>query len=172
MKSSVAVTIAFLLAAGTARTQETLTITPEMTSTETRLLTKVSPEGRAWIKQEAARQRSGISQTGTIDQQTWKTFPSLGPMGDGDIMAIAFLVMMEASKSADEDLKSVMAGVKAINKQKAAIRETQRASTTAGDAQSAKMQTSMDRRAKMLETASNLMKKMAETGSTTVRNLK
>jgi hypothetical protein len=70
-------------------------------------------------------------------------------------MAIAFLVMMEASKSADEDLKSVMAGVKAVNKEKASLRETQ------------------DRRAKMLETASNLMKKMAAPGgSTTVRRLK
>jgi hypothetical protein len=48
----------------------------------------------------------------------------LGNMSDGDIMALAFLVLMEASKSAQEDLKAIMAGVKAINAQKAAARAT------------------------------------------------
>jgi len=33
-------------------------------------------------------------------------------------MAIAYLVMMEAAKSAREDLKSIMDGVKAINHEK------------------------------------------------------
>jgi hypothetical protein len=32
----------------------------------------------------------------------------------GDIEAIAFLVLMEATRSAQEDLKAIMAGVKAI----------------------------------------------------------
>jgi putative addiction module CopG family antidote len=36
----------------------------------------------------------------------------------GDIEAMAFLVMMEAAKSAREDLKAIMDGVKAINKEK------------------------------------------------------
>ena len=39
-------------------------------------------------------------------------------MGDGDIMALAFIVIMEAAKSAREDLKAIMDGVKAINKEK------------------------------------------------------
>lgn len=51
--------------------------------------------------------------------------PNLGGMGagDSDIMALAFIVMMEAAKSAQEDLKAVMDGVKAINRAKAALRE-------------------------------------------------
>ena len=44
-------------------------------------------------------------------------FANLGA-GDGDIMALAFIVMMEAAKSAREDLKAIMDGVKAINKEK------------------------------------------------------
>lgn len=44
--------------------------------------------------------------------------PSLGGMGDADIMPLAFIVMMEAAKSAREDLKAIMDGVKAINKEK------------------------------------------------------
>ena len=47
----------------------------------------------------------------------------LGAMPEGDIMAIAFIVLMEAAKSAQEDLKAIMEGVKAINKAKAAMRE-------------------------------------------------
>lgn len=37
--------------------------------------------------------------------------PNLGAMADGDIMALAFIVMMEAAKSAREDLKAMMEGV-------------------------------------------------------------
>ncbi|WP_199553601.1 hypothetical protein [Sandaracinobacteroides hominis] len=47
----------------------------------------------------------------------------LGSMPDGDIEALAFLVLMQASKSAQEDLKAIMAGVKAINARKAKLRE-------------------------------------------------
>lgn len=44
-------------------------------------------------------------------------------MPDGDIEAMAFIVLMEAAKSAREDLKAIMDGVKAINAQKAGWRE-------------------------------------------------
>jgi hypothetical protein len=48
-------------------------------------------------------------------------------MGDADIMALAFIVMMEASKSAQEDLKSIMDGVKAANAEKKAALAAQAA---------------------------------------------
>jgi hypothetical protein len=44
-------------------------------------------------------------------------------MADADIGAIAFIVMMEASKAAQDDLKAIMAKVKAINSQKKKLRE-------------------------------------------------
>ena len=47
----------------------------------------------------------------------------LGSMPEGDIQAMAFLVLMQASKSAQEDLKAIMAGVKAVNGAKAKQRE-------------------------------------------------
>ena len=53
------------------------------------------------------------------------TYPNLGSLGDADIMALAFIVMMEASKSAQEDLKAIMDGVKAINKQKEGWRKVE-----------------------------------------------
>lgn len=40
----------------------------------------------------------------------------------GDIEALAFIVLMEAAKSAQEDLKAIMAHVKAINDAKARLR--------------------------------------------------
>ena len=42
---------------------------------------------------------------------------------DGDIMALAFIVTMEASKAAQDDLKAIMAKVKAINSQKKKMRD-------------------------------------------------
>jgi hypothetical protein len=53
---------------------------------------------------------------------TWAktTWPALA---DGDIMAIAFIVLMEAAKSAREDLKAIMDSVKAINDAKQEYRE-------------------------------------------------
>jgi hypothetical protein len=45
-------------------------------------------------------------------------YKNLGNLADADIEALAFLVLMQASKSAQEDLKSIMDGVKAINEEK------------------------------------------------------
>jgi hypothetical protein len=42
---------------------------------------------------------------------------------DGDVEALVFATMMEAAKSAQEDLKTIMAGVKAINAAKRRLRE-------------------------------------------------
>ncbi len=64
-------------------------------------------------------------------------YANLGNMGDGDIMALAFIVMMEAAKSESEDLKQIMARVKAINNAKAQQRknlaDAQTAQAAAGD---------------------------------------
>jgi hypothetical protein len=51
------------------------------------------------------------------------TFAVLGDLGNSDIEAIAFLVLMQAAKSAQEDLKAIMAGVKAINDKKSQQRD-------------------------------------------------
>jgi len=149
--------------------QGTPEITPQMTATETRLLAKLNPAQIDWIKQEAARQLSGTGEPGQISPESMKTFSVLGPMNNQDIEAIAFLVLMQAAKSAQEDLKSVMGQVKAINAAKASVRETQRATAVAGSKTSARIEAPVDRRAKLLETASSLMKKMAADGSTTVQ---
>jgi putative addiction module CopG family antidote len=50
-------------------------------------------------------------------------WPLLGGESGVDIMALACLVMMEAARSAEEDLKAVLAGMKAINAAKSALRD-------------------------------------------------
>ena len=52
-----------------------------------------------------------------------ESYKHLAAMGGSDIMAMAFIVMMEAAKSAREDLKAIMDGVKAINTAKHRTRE-------------------------------------------------
>ena len=52
-----------------------------------------------------------------------KSYGLLGNLNNLDIEAIAFLVLMQASKSAQEDLKAIMAQVKALNEQKAKQRQ-------------------------------------------------
>jgi putative addiction module CopG family antidote len=52
-----------------------------------------------------------------------RNFTALGSMAEGDIMAIAFIVLMQAAKSAKEDLKAIMEGVKAINDAKKKMRD-------------------------------------------------
>ena len=51
-----------------------------------------------------------------------ESWASLSVM-EGDIEALAFVVMMQASKSAQDDLKAIMEQVKAVNRAKAEMRE-------------------------------------------------
>ena len=169
MRALIAVA-AVVVMAGDIQAQGTPAITPEMTTTETKLLTKVGPQTRTWIKQEAAKQRAATG-VPVISAESWKTLSPSASLTNADIEALMFLVLMESAKSSKEDLKSTMADVKAANAQKSSMRDAQ-ATKTAPDAQPLRLQVQMDRQAKMLQTASNLMKKMAEAGSTTVQNLK
>ncbi len=54
----------------------------------------------------------------------------LGSMSGQDIEALAFLVLMQSAKSAQEDLKAIMTAVKSINKNKEAVRNHNTASSS------------------------------------------
>jgi hypothetical protein len=49
-------------------------------------------------------------------------YASLGAVSDAEVVAVSFVILMEASKSAQEDLKTIMDGVKLINAEKDALR--------------------------------------------------
>ena len=119
-----------------------------------------------------------------------------GAAGTADIMGLAFIVVMESAKSAQEDLKAIMAGVKAINKEKEGWRavaktlnayaagkpEIDSAKETIknkldslsemGEMESLRLQMAMDRMSKMMSTLSNILKQMSDTSAAITQNLK
>ncbi|MCA1814993.1 MAG: hypothetical protein LC746_01045 [Acidobacteria bacterium] len=72
--------------------------------------------GGVWLSQFRAEAVSSVK-----NDQT--NYAVLGNLDGVDIEAVAFIVMMEATKSAQDDLKSIMQGVKDINKEKEKQRE-------------------------------------------------
>lgn len=66
--------------------------------------------------------REGI---GRARQAVRSDFAALGGLPEVDSEALAFPVMVRAAKSAQEDLKATMEGVKDVNKKKDALREAQ-----------------------------------------------
>ena len=105
------------------------------------LLSKVGPQARAWIQQEAAREVTTDSVSEATATRAAAANAAFGNLGEADRAAIAFLVLMEAAKSAQEDLKAIMGGVKQIDDARASIRPpsqpAQRASRATANAGSA-----------------------------------
>ena len=88
-----------------------------------RLAPALKPAVREWVSAEAKK----ISRIPNASELTVKadirTRFAGQPLGGGDVEALAFLVMMEATKEANEDLKAVMAETKSANEKKAAQRQ-------------------------------------------------
>jgi len=86
----------------------------------------------AAAKAKFGKKQAASAPTGTPAPSSKPTV--LGDLGSADIEALAFLVLMEAAKSAQEDLKAIMDGVKAINaeksKQRGAASSIQKAAPT------------------------------------------
>lgn len=77
----------------------------------------INPRHVAWIK-STAKEMNARNLPADSAMGKSKSYATPLQMNDGDIEALAFLVLMQASKSAQEDLKAVMAKVKAINNTK------------------------------------------------------
>ncbi len=75
----------------------------------------------AWIKQTAKTVNEKKWEEAAIRQQA-QQYAKGSSLGQMDIEALVLLVMMEASKSAQEDLKAIMAKVKSINNNKETLR--------------------------------------------------
>ena len=123
MRKSLSLAVVLTLAFMGAMAQTIPALPPGSEAVEARLMIKVGPQMRAFMRQEVARQRG--NQT-FEDSLAARAVRGRGNLNDADIDALMFLVMMEAAKSAQEDLKSIMDGVKAINDAKASNRRTAR----------------------------------------------
>ncbi|MEI2737337.1 MAG: hypothetical protein V9F01_00965 [Chitinophagaceae bacterium] len=90
---------------------------PEAEAFYKKAIAEINPKHVRWIKTTAAE----VNEKKLSDEDVMtraKAYGVLGNMNGQDIEAIAFLVLMQASKSAQEDLKAIMAKVKAINNAK------------------------------------------------------
>lgn len=163
---------------------------------EAKLLARMGPQTRAYIAREARRE----AQNGNVSEVEARASaqaygPSLGALDSGDVEALAFLVLMQASRDAQSDLGDIMAATKGINNSKAKLRAESvgggrpslpgalqppgppvapKTETLAdvGESQQLHMQTMTDQRAKLLETLSNIMKKSSDTQDSIVHNMK
>ena len=121
---------------------------------------------------------------------------------NADLAALSFIVMMEAAKAAQEDMKSIMGDVKAINQAKqnqrqlgsarlavagaamrgpcsdgpscdqAALANSRDSLSDLSEQQQLQLQMATDRRTKALTLLSNMMRKIADTDATIIGNLK
>ncbi len=95
---------------------------PEAEAFYKKAMAEINAKHVRWIKTTAAEvNEKKLSETEVMNRS--KSYGLLGNLNGQDIEAIAFLVLMQASKSAQEDLKAIMAQVKALNEQKAKQRE-------------------------------------------------
>lgn len=132
------------------------TIPPDLEARAAELRRQASPQLLAWVRDQgatlarthepidvAALERTirsrFVARRAPAGEATIPTrsYTNLGAIADGDIMAIAFIVMMEAAKSAQEDLKAIMGQVKATNNAKAQQRGLMREVNQASGAKAA-----------------------------------
>lgn len=136
MRKLLFATLALCLHVTTAEAQTEPPLPAGAAALEARLLTRVGPQTRGWIKQEAARQNAAGNASELAVKNAITGNPMFSGLPDGDVNALAFLVMMEASKSAREDLKSIMSDVKQINDAKASLRKKALDSKATSESQS------------------------------------
>lgn len=97
------------------------TPSPEAEKLFSQMMTQINPKHVAWVKSAAKsfyEKKSPDTEAKTLATQ----YAVLGNINSADIEALAFLVLMQAAKSAQEDLKAIMAGVRDINKKKEDLR--------------------------------------------------
>jgi hypothetical protein len=112
--------IAVLLLATAMVTPPSVSTTPQAVQRRDSIAALLSPSAKQKVHAIAASLASSSSITDGTTRAA--IFSNFGSIGDADISALAFLVLMEASKSAQQDLQTIMDQVNAINKAKEGLR--------------------------------------------------
>lgn len=155
---------------------------------------RLTPRGANWVRNEIQRLHDNRTTPAQVESDA--TFAGGGMLQGAfaqgaDIEELAFIVLMDASKSADDDLQSIMAETKAQNAAKQKLRGEMQAANRAAlnnavqsaqdkhdsmnemsEMTSMRLQMAMDRRSKFVEALSNIMKKMSDTDSSIIQNMK
>lgn len=86
------------------------------------VMKSINTRHSSWVKTKGKEvYEKNLSETETRSMVT--QYAVLGNLNNADIEALCFLVLMQAAKSAQEDLKAIMAKVKSINNAKAEQRQ-------------------------------------------------
>lgn len=83
----------------------------------------INPKHSKWVRQSSVEVNE-MRMSDELLMNKANSYGVLGSISGADIEALAFLVLMQAAKSAQEDLKGMMAKVKSINEQKKKLRES------------------------------------------------
>jgi hypothetical protein len=168
--------------ASSARKIEEFDLTPAIVAQHARIQRLIGPKTKQRISEIAPAFSARVRQLPpTADFHTLAVaevrggFQGLGNLSNQDVEALAFLVMMQATKDAQSDLKNIMDGVKKANQQKQSQRSARNQKDAVGEMgeeESLRLQMAMDRQSKLMETLSNVEKKMAQTRDSIVQNLK
>ena len=98
-------------------------VSPKADSLFYKLMAAANPVKRSWVYKTAVKYRGKeITELKAMSEAS-NASSVLGNMAEGDIEAMAFLVLMQASKTANDDLKNIMAEVKTVNNAKANQRQ-------------------------------------------------
>lgn len=116
--------LAALLPAPGAVAQSEPAFPPGALAMETKLRAKVGPQTRSWIRQLATRQVQGntISEDGA--RRAVQADRYFAGLDDNEVSSVVFLVMMQAARLANEDMREVQQGLNRIEASKAALRAT------------------------------------------------
>jgi hypothetical protein len=95
---------------------------PEAEAFFSKAMSQINPKHVAWVKSTAKTTEAQNANEAAIKKMA-TNYALLGSLNNQDIEALSFLVLMQASKSAQEDLKAIMANVKSINEQKQTMRD-------------------------------------------------
>lgn len=114
--------LCFIANLSTAFSQQT-DIPPKADTLYNHLMSAARPAVKSWVINTAAKYKGKEVTREQAIADVNQSFSVLGNLNNADIEALAFLVMMQSAKSAQEDLKSIMSEVKKINEAKASQRQ-------------------------------------------------
>lgn len=135
MRAVLLLAVAIAAVAPLAIAQPTLSFPAGALATEAKLLGRVDPKTRNWIRQEAERQVAAGTASEATARQAAARHGAVGGMDSANIEEITFLVLMMATRAAHEDMKAIADRVKQINEQKEKARQVQGPATAARSAE-------------------------------------
>jgi hypothetical protein len=158
---------------------EIVELSPSTVSQHEQIQKLISPEAKQQVAQIApvfsthARQAppdADLHAMAVADVRSG--FKGTGILSDQNIEVLAFLVMVQAARNAQLDLKNIMGQAKNSNKQpQDPDKSPQDSLREMTDEDSRRLQMGMDRLSKLMSTLSNLLKKMADTAAAVNQNI-